>query len=201
MKLYYSTGACSLSPHIILREAGIPFLLERVDMKTKKTQSGEDFTLISKKGYVPHLVLDNGEHLTEGVAMVQFLADQYPQSELAPKNGTMERVRLQEWLNYISTEVHKSHFPLFHPETGAAAAEIYTVKIKKTYDYLSAALKDQNFLLGENFSVADAYLFTVLNWAGFVKMDLSPWPVLTSYMNKILQRPKVQEALKAEGLI
>lgn len=200
MKLYYSTGACSLSPHITLREAGIPFQLEKVDLKTKKTQSGEDFTAISSKGYVPHLILENGEHLTEGVAMIQYLADQNPESSLAPRNGTMERVRLQEWLNYIATEVHKAHFPLFHPDTGTAAADVYTSKLKKAYDYLTISLMNKNYLMGDNFTIADAYLFTVLNWAGFVKIDLGPWPVLTAYLQRVSERPKVKEALKAEGL-
>ena len=124
MKLFYATGACSLSPHIVLKELGIAFELEKVDTKTKKTQSGEDFTKISSKGYVPHLILSNGEHLSEGVAIVQYLADLKPEANLAPKAGTMERVRLQEWLNYIATEVHKSYYPMFRPETGPAAQEV-----------------------------------------------------------------------------
>ena len=200
MKIYYGTGACSLSPHIVLREAGLSFDLEQVDLKTKKTKKGEDFLKISAKGYVPHLILDNGEHLTEGVAMIQYIADQKPETKLMPAFGTMERIRVVEWLNFIATELHKSHFPLFHTETGVAAAEVYSNKLRSSYDFVAKELAGKSYLMGEQFTVADAYLFTVLNWAKFVKIDLSAWPVLVDYQKRVAARPGVQEALKAEGL-
>lgn len=200
MKLFYSTGACSLSPHIVLQELGLPFEAIKVDLKTKKTQQGEDFSKISKKGYVPHLVLDNGEHLSEGVAIVQYLADLKPEANLIPKAGTFERVRMQEWLNYISTEIHKSHAPLFHPELGETVVAAYSDKIKQAYQYVADQLGNKKFLLGDQFTVADAYLFTVLSWAKYVKIDLNPYPTLLAYIGRVADRPQVQAALKAEGL-
>ncbi len=201
MKLFYASGACSLSPHIVLRELGLNFELEKVDLRTKKTERGEDFSQISLKGYVPHFITDNGEHLTEGAVIVQYLADLRPEANLIPKHGTMERVRVQEWLNYIGAEVHKSFTPLFNPEIVSTTRDIYTAKLKKSFDYISAKLSNNLFLMGETFSVADAYLFTVLNWATMVKIDLSPWPTLVDYSKRVAARPKVQEALKMEGLI
>lgn len=201
MKLYYTPGVCSLSPHIVLSEAGFDYELEKVDLKTKKTESGADYNTIAEKSSVPLLVLDNGEKLSEGVAIVQYLADLKPEANLAPKNGTFERVRLQEWLNYISTELHKSHGPLFNPAAGPQAAEFFTAKIKKAYDYVSEKLKGKQYLTGDQFTIADAYLFTVINWHNFVKIDLSPWPVLVEYQKRVAARPNVQKALKAEGLL
>lgn len=201
MKLYYGTGSCSLSPHIVLSELGIDFELEKVNLKTKQTETGKDFNTIAKKSAVPLLVLDNGEQLTEGVAIIQYLADLKPASNLAPANGTFERVRLQEMLNYISTELHKSHFPLFHGRCGEKAVEVYTDKIKKAYGYLSEILDQQNYLMGDQFTIADAYAFTVINWHNFVNIDLSPWPTLEAYQERIAARPAVQSALQTEGLL
>lgn len=200
MKLFYATGACSLSPHIVLRELGYDFELTKVDLKSKRTQAGEDFTSISPKGYVPHLVLDNGDHISEGVAIVQYLADQKPEKNLVPKAGTMERVRVQEWLNFIAAEVHKSFSPLFNGTLGPEAETLYRGKLTKAFNLISNHLKGKRFMHGENFTVVDAYLFTVLNWTGHVKFDLSPWPNLVEYHRGVADRPKVQEALKAEGL-
>jgi len=199
MKLYYSPGACSLSPHIVLREAGLTFDLEKVDLKSKKTESGKDFQTINAKSAVPFLVLDNGEGLSEGPAIVQYLADQKPDTGLAPKGGTFERVRLQEWLNYISTELHKTFSPLFNPvspETTAHARK----KLEANFPFIASSLKDKKYLLGDQFTVADAYLFTILSWTKYVQIDLSPWPVLVDYQKRVAARPKVQETLKAEGL-
>lgn len=201
MKLYYNPGACSLSPHIILCETGLPHQIEKVDLKSKTTESGKDFKAIAERGQVPLLVLDSGETLTEGAAIVQYLADLKPQANLAPANGTMDRVRLQEWLNYISTEVHKAHAPLFYgAAVGEKAQEFARGKISQAYDYLSGKLSGQDYLMGKNFTVADAYLFTVLNWHQFVNIDLSAWPVLKAYHARVASRPSVQQAMKAEGL-
>lgn len=201
MKLYYAPGACSLSPHIVLREAGVPVELARVDLATKKLESGDDFGTVNEKGYVPALVLDNGEVLTEGPAIIQYIADQKPQSGLAPKAGTLERYRLQEWLNFIATEIHKSFSPLFNKAASDDWKQAATANLSKRFDYLSTRLADKSYLLGEKFSVADAYLFTVLNWTGFVGIDLSRWPVLKAYHARVAARPRVQEALQAEGLL
>ncbi len=199
MKLYYSPGACSLSPHIVLREAGYAFDLEKVDLKTKKTGSGKDFNTINEKSAVPFLALDNGETLSEGPAIVQYLADLKPEAGLAPKSGTFERVRLQEWLNYISTELHKTFGFLFNP-MGKEATAHARAKLETNFGFVSRKLKDKKYLMGDQFTVADAYLFTILSWAAYVQIDLSPFPALVEYQKRIASRPKVQEALKAEGL-
>lgn len=201
MKLYYTPGVCSLAVHIVLNEAGYSYELEKVDLKTKKTEKGHDYEKINEKSAVPLLVLDNGDTLTEGVAINQYLADQKPAANLAPKNGTYERAKLQEWLNYISTEMHKSHFPLFHPECGQAATTIYLDKLKKSYDYVSSKLENRDFIMGDHFTIADAYLYTIINWHNFINLDLSPWPILVAYQERIKNRPKVLEVLKAENLI
>jgi glutathione S-transferase len=202
MKLYYAPGVCSLAPHIVLREAGYEFELEKVNLKTKRTEFGEDFSALNDKSSVPFLVLDSGETLTEGVAILQYLADQKPEANLAPMNGTMGRVHLQEWLSYISTEVHKTHWPLFYTDqVGEQASQVYLQKLKKAYDYVSNALQGKQYLMGDRFTVADAYMYTILNWHKFIKVDLSPWPVLMEYQKRVAARPKVQEALRAEGLI
>jgi glutathione S-transferase len=200
MKLYYSSGACSLSPHIVLIEAGYKFDLENVDLKAKKTASGKDFNAISEKGYVPLLELDNGEMLSEGAAMVQYLADEKPASNLAPKAGTMERVRLNEWLTYISSEVHKGFAPLW-ANVNAEAVEFAKKRLFQHFNYLEKKLKGQDFLMGKQFTVADAYLFTVLNWSNAHKIDMSKWPNIKAYMQRVSQRPSVQTAMKAEGLL
>ncbi len=201
MKLYYSPGACSLSPHIVLREAGLSFEVEKVDLRTKKTESGKDFTAINSKGYVPALQLDDGSLLTEGPAIVQYIADKAPQSKLAPAHGTMERYRLQELLNFISTEIHKGFSPLFNPSYPEEVKKTFRENLGKRFDHLNGPLEKGPFLMGEQFTVADAYLFTVLNWCKWVDIDLSKWPVLQAYQGRVAARPHVQAALKAEGLL
>jgi glutathione S-transferase len=201
MKLYYSAGACSLSPHIVLLEAGLPYTLVKTDLKTKKTDGGADYLTINSKGAVPALELDDGRVLTEGPAIVQYLADQRPESGLAPRAGTFERYQLMEILNYITSEVHKGFSPLFNPESSAEMKQASVSALSKKFDWLTGFLGGKNFLLGNTFTVADAYLFTVLNWARIVKIDLSKWPVLAAYQARIAQRPKVQAALKEQGLL
>ena len=199
MKLFYSPGACSLSPHIVLRETGLPFELERVDFKTGKTASGADFKSINRKGYVPTLELDDKQVLTEGPAIVQYLADRVPEKGLAPPPGSFERVRLQEWLTFIGTELHKSFSPLFRPgpdETKNAAR----ARLEEWFAWLDPQLAARPFLLGDRFSVADVYLFVVIGWSDYVKLSLDRWPGLVSYRSRIASRPAVQAALKAEGL-
>jgi glutathione S-transferase len=201
MKLYYSPGACSLSPHIVAREAGIPIQLEKYDYMTKKTAGGADYLKINPKGYVPALELDNGEVLTEGPAIVQYLADRNPKSGLAPEWGSPERYRLQEWLNFISTELHKSFSPFFNPKTPDATKDILRELIGRRFALVDKALQGKSYLMGEKFSAADAYLFWALNAANFLKIDLSPYANLGAFMKRVAARPKVQEALKAEGLM
>jgi glutathione S-transferase len=198
MKLYYFSGACSLSPHIALLEAGLPFTLVKVDSKTKKTESGADYLAVNSKGAVPALELDDGRVLTEGPAIVQYIADQKPESGLAPRAGTFERYQLMEILNYITSEVHKSFSPLFNPASSADTKEAFVANLGKKFDWLSGFLSKKPYLMGDTFTVADGYLFTVLNWTSHVKIDLSKWPVLADYKARIAQRPKVQEAMKAE---
>ncbi len=200
MKLYYAPGACSLSPHIALVEAGLPFTLEKVDLQYKVAASGEDFGKVNSKGYVPALVLDDGQVLTEGTAIIQYVADQAPEAGLAPAAGTMGRYRLQEWLTFISTELHKSLGSMFNPAQSPDWRKAVEATLAKRLDWLSGQLVDKEYLMGA-FSVADGYLFTVLNWEGFVGFDLSPWPVLKSYVARVRTRPKVMEALRAEGLV
>ncbi|MDB6098884.1 MAG: glutathione S-transferase [Gammaproteobacteria bacterium] len=200
MKLYYFAGACSLSPHIALLEAGLPFTLVKVDRKTKKTESGADYLAINSKGAVPALQFDDGRVLTEGPAIIQYIADQKPESGLAPRFGTFERYQLMEMLNFITSEIHKSFAPLFDPASSAETKATAVAHLAEKFDWLSGYLGNKTFLLGNTFTVADGYLFTVLNWAGYVKIDLSKWPVLAEFKARIAQRPKVQEAMKAEGL-
>jgi glutathione S-transferase len=200
MKLYFSPGACSLSPHIVLLEAGVPFTMEKVDLKTKKTAGGGDYYKINSKGAVPALQLDDGRVLTEGPAIVQYIADQKPDSGLAPRWGTFERYQLMETLNYIGTELHSGFHPLFtpasSPETKAAAVE----NLGKKFDWLSKRITAGRYVLGDAFTVADAYLFTVLRWMDYAKMERGKWPALAGYFELVGRRPKVHEALKAEGL-
>lgn len=201
MKLYYAPGACSLSPHIVLREAGLPVELVKVDLRAKKTEGGEDFSAINPKGSVPAVKLDDGEVLTEGAAIVQLIADQAPGKKLAPANGTKERVRLQEWLNYVASEVHKGIGQLFNP----AMPEEFKTVVKnnlaaRQLPYLDKALAGRDYVMG-GFSVVDAYLFTVLNWTNIHKIDLSSFPNITAFMKRMAARPAVQEAMKAEGLL
>jgi glutathione S-transferase len=201
MKLYYSPGACSLSPHIVAREAGLDIPIERVSLSKKTTESGADFTTINPKGYVPTLQLDSGEVLTEGPAIVQYLADQKPDSGLAPANGTLARYRLQEWLNFISTELHKQFSPLFNPKTPAEYKEMVKERLYTRFDFLTQELGGKQYLMGDGFSVADAYLFTVLNWCKSQQIDLNRWPALKEYQDRVAARPAVKTALKEEGLL
>ncbi|OFX03024.1 MAG: glutathione transferase GstA [Alphaproteobacteria bacterium RIFCSPHIGHO2_12_FULL_66_14] len=202
MKLYYAPGACSLSPHISLREAGVPFDLERVDLASRKTASGEEFSKVNPKGYVPALRLDDGEVLTEGAVMVQFIADRYPAAGLAPANGTLERVRLQEHLNFIASELHKAFSPLFTPSTSEEAKRAAQANVARRLDYFEQLLGDGRlYLLGERFSVADAYLFTVANWTGPTGIGLAKWPNVAAFVARVAARPSVQAAMRAEGLI
>ena len=201
MKLFFSPGACSLSPRIALLEAGLPFTTQKVDTKTKQLEGGGDFSAINGKGYVPLLQLDNGEYLSEGPAIVQYIADQNPASGLAPAAGTMERYRLQEMLNFITSEIHKGFSPLFDPAMSAEMKQGFKEKLAERFDWLTKELGGKSYLLGETFTVADGYLFTVLNWGQWVGVDIAKWPVLAAFHARVAARPKVQEALKAEGLI
>ncbi len=200
MKLYFAPGACSMATHIALRETGQIFDLEKVDLATKKTESGEDFTKINPKGYVPALRLDNGEVLTESAAMLQYVADQKPESGLVPQAGTMERYRLMELLNFISTEIHMSLGPLFNPNITPAHKEHQLATFEKRCGVLSQQLEGMPYLTGDAFSVADAYLFTVLSWSRMLDVDMGKWPILTDYLGRIADRPSVKEAMKAEGI-
>ena len=201
MKLFFSPGACSLSPRIALLEAGLPFTTQKVDLTTKQLDGGGDFWAINSKGSVPLLQLDNGEYLSEGPAIVQYIADQNPASGLAPKAGTMERVRLQEMLNFITSEIHKGFSPLFDATLSAEVKQNFKDKLGKRFDWLTKQLEGKDYLMGSTFTVADGYLFTVLNWGQWVGIDIAKWPVLAAYQARVSARPKVQEALKAEGLI
>ncbi|WP_201316504.1 glutathione transferase GstA [Dyella sp. EPa41] len=201
MKLYYAAGACSLSPHIVAKEAGIALELEKVDTKAKLTASGADYWQINPKGYVPALLLDNGELLTEGPAIVQYLADQKPESGLAPANGTAARYRLQEMLGYINSELHKTYTPLFKPDTPDAVRQERKDYLRKRYALIEQQLASHDWLVGDRFSVADAYLFTVTNWSRHVDLDLSGFPALLAFQKRVADRPKVQAAMVAEGLV
>jgi glutathione S-transferase len=201
MKLYYSPGACSLSPHIVLREAGLPFTLEKTDLKTKKTADGGDYYKINSKGAVPALQLDDGRVLTEGPAIVQYVADQKPDSGLAPRWGTFERYQLMEMLNYIGTELHSGFHPLFTPSATPEAKAAAVAALGKKFDWLSKRMSPGKYLLGDAFTGADAYLFVVLRWMDYAKIDRNRWPVLAGYFQLAGDRPKVQEALRAEGLV
>ena len=201
MKLYYAPGACSLSPHIVAREAGIELALEKVDLGTKKTETGADFLAVNPKGYVPALELDNGEVLTEGAAIVQYLADQKPESGLAPPNGTLERYRLQEALAFIGSEIHKGYGPFFDPRLSAEARAERVDYMHKRFALVDRILADRPFLLGDRFTAADAYLFVMVSWKDFLKVDLSRFTHLLAFHARVAARPAVQAALRAEGLI
>ena len=201
MKLYYSAGACSLSPHIVLRESGLPFELVLASTKTHQLADGTDYYGINPKGYVPLLELDNGERLSEGPAIVQYIADQVPAKNLAPANGTMARYRLQEWLNFITSEVHKAFGLLFNPATPEDYKPAVKERILGRLKWVDGQLEGKQYLMGDTFSVADAYLFTVTNWSKFVGLDISGLANLGAFMGRVGARPAVQEALKAEGLI
>ena len=200
MKLYYTPGACSMAVDIALREAGLTFDMERVDLQGRKTETGADFTAVNPKGYVPALQLDNGEVLTEAAVVLQYVADQKPESGLIPKAGTLERYRVQELLHFISTELHKSFGALFNPAASEDMKKASMDNITRRFGYLNEKLGD-GYLTGPQFTVADAYLCTVLGWCNFLKLDLSPWPKLGAYAGRCMGRPKVLETLKAEGLM
>ncbi len=200
-KLYYSPGACSLSPHIVLREAGLPFQLVMASTKTKKLADGSDFLAINPKGQVPVLELDNGERLTEGPVIVQYIADQAPASGLVPAPGTMARYRLQEWLNFITSELHKGFSPLFAPGTHEDTKAASRSRLLEKLGWVDAQLAGKTWLMGDTFTAADAYLFTVAGWGKYVGVDIAPLATLSAYMGRVAARPAVQQALKAEGLL
>ena len=202
MKLYYSPGACSLSPHIVLREAGMDFEIERVDLGNHLTETGADFLQINPKGYVAALRLDDGQVLTEGAAIVQFIADLRPESGLAPKPGTLERARLQEHLNYIAAEYHKAFGPLFSSDASDTAKAAAATNVGHRLDYFERIFADgRSYLLGDTFSVADAYLFTVSNWTKPTGISLDKWPNVSGFVTRVASREKVREAMRAEGLL
>ena len=200
MKLYYSPGACSLSPHIALREAGLAFEPVLASTKSHKLQDGTDYYGINPLGYVPMLELDDGTRLREGPAILQYIADLAPTKNLAPANGTMPRYRLQEWLTFIGTEIHKSFSPLFNPGMPEEGKAISKTKLRSRYEWLDSQLADKDYLMGDTFSVADGYLFAVTNWAKPTGVDIADLPKLNAWHARVAARPAVQEALKAEGL-
>lgn len=201
MKLYYLPGACSLASHIALREAGATFDLERFDKTSMKTESGADFLAINPKGHVPVLALDDGEVLTEGVAILQYIADENPKAALAPAAGSRQRVRLQEHLNYVSSELHKAFSPLFNPKSSEADKAAAKTKVTAKLDLVETLLSDgRSYLVGDGFTVADAYLFVVVNWALPTGIGLDNWPHVAAFHQRVAGRPSVQAALKAEGL-
>lgn len=200
MKLYYSPGACSLSPHIVLRESGLKFELAMASTKTHKLADGTDYYTINPKGYVPLLELDDGQRLSEGPAIVQYVADQVPQKNLAAAAGTLPRYRQMEWLNFITSEIHKSYSPLFNPGMPEEAKKLFKDKLLSRYQWVDQQLAGKQYLMGDSFSVPDAYLFVVTNWAKVVGVDLTGLDNLGAFMKRMAERPAVQEAMKAEGL-
>jgi len=201
VKLYYFSGACSLASNIALREAGLPFELVKVDRRTRKATDGLDFGEVNPKGYVPALALDNGEVLTENVAVLQYIADRNPAAKLAPPAGTMERYRLVEWLAFISSEIHKNFSPLSRDDAPEETKQYVRKVLSARLEYLNHAIGNRPYLMGEQFTVADAYLFTVLGWSRHLNFDLGKWPQLQRHMERVGARPQVIEALKAEGLV
>ncbi len=201
MKLYYFPGACSLAPHIVLCALDCPYALERVNLAKKVTESGEDFFSINPKGFVPVLQLDDGQVLTEGPVILQFLADQVPDKNLVPLAGSMARYRVMEWLNYISSDLQKGFAPLFNPETNDATRITVHTNLGGHFDIIAAQLQETPFIVGDRFTVADALLFTVLNWAQYVELSLDRWPVLQLYLTKIADMPAVKQAMAEEDLL
>lgn len=200
MKLFIKPGACSMASHIVLEETGLPYETEVVDLQTKQTASGQDFWAINPKGYVPALQLDDGTLLTEGPAIVQYLADQVPAKPLAPANGTLARYQLQGWLTFIGTELHRSFGPFFNPAGTPEWQEVSRGNLQRRFAYVNDQLAGRDHLMGPDFSVADAYLFTVLCWTGRIGLDLAPWPNLVAFRERVAARPAVQAVVKAEGL-
>jgi glutathione S-transferase len=201
MKLYYSPGACSLSPHIALLEAGFPYDLVKVDLRAKKLDNGDDYLKVNPKGQVPALIMDNGELLTEGPVIVQIIADKAAGKNLAPPRESTERYKLQEWLNYITGELHKNFGPMFSPVLGDDAKAFFKDRVMGKFKYVESALAGRDYLMGKQFTVADGYLFTILTWADRLKFDMSAMPNLLAYKARIAARPKVKEALTKEGLM
>jgi glutathione S-transferase len=201
MKFFYSPGACSLAPHIVIREAGLPADIVKVDLKAKKTEKGEDFSKINPKGYVPTVQLDNGQVLTEVAVLLQYIADQKPEAKLIPPAGTLDRYREQEWLNFISSEVHKGYSPLWSPATPDAYKTIVRQKLADRLGLLDKHFATNDYLMGKAFTVADAYLFTVTNWSPHTGVDMSAHKNLNAFRDRVAKRPAVQAALKAEGLV
>lgn len=201
MKLYYSPGACSLSPHIALLEAGLPHDLVKVDLRAKKLENGDDFLAVNPKGQVPALALDSGELITEGPVIVQMIADKAAGKNLAPAHGSSERYKLLEWLNFITAELHKNFGPMFSPVLADEAKAFFKDRVMGKFKYLDGQLAGRDYLMGKDFTVADGYLFTMLSWADRMKFDLSAMPNLVAYKDRVAARPKVQEALTREGLM
>jgi glutathione S-transferase len=201
MKLYFAPGACSLASHIALLEAGLPFTTERVDLGKKVTASGADFRAINPKGYVPALGLNDGAVLTEGSAILQYIADLAPQAALVPAVGTIERYRVIEWLTFIGTELHKNFSPLFNKASSEDMKSAARTALANRFGYVARMLEGRDYLAGAQFTVADAYLFTVASWSGFVGFDLSDWPLLQAYLARVAARPAVHQALGDEGLL
>lgn len=201
MKLYYAPGVCSLSPHIVLHEAGLPFETVKTDIKAKTTEGGSDYKAVNPLGYVPALAMDDGSVLTEGPAIVQYLADKAPAKKLAPANGTPERYKLQQWLNFMSSEMHKGFSPLFNPAMPEEAKALARERLAPRFAHLDKHLASNPYLMGKDFSVADAYAFTVLRWTVPLKIDLDGYPNVQAYRKRVEARPAVQAAMKAEGLL
>ena len=201
MKLYYAPGACSLSPHIALLEAGLPYDLVKVDLRAKKLENGDDYLQVNPKGQVPALGLDNGELVTEGPVIIQMIADQAKDKQLAPARDSAERYRLQEWLNFITTELHKNFSPLFQPAIPDEVKTFFRERLTGKFKYIDGQLAGRDHLMGKDFSVADGYLFVMLAWADRLNLDLSALPNLMAYKARIAARPKVKEALTKEGLL
>lgn len=200
MKLYYAPGVCSLSPHIVLKESGLPFKTIKTDIKAKTIEGGGDYKSINPLGYVPALELDDGTILTEGPAIVQYIADQAPEKKLAQANGTLDRYKVQAWLNFISTEMHKGFSPLFNPAMPEEAKQIARDRLATRLAHLESHFGKHNYLMGNDFSVPDAYCFTVLRWTAPTKIDLKPYPNVRAFMKRMQERPAVQAAMKDEGL-
>lgn len=201
MKLYYAPGACSLTPHIVLEEVGAAYQLVKVDLKTKKTETGEDFSAINSKGYVPALLLDDGTLLTEGSVIGQYIADLNPGSQLVPAAGSLARYQLMEWISFISTELHKNMASMFNPTQTAEWKAAVVAVLTRRLDWVAQSLAEKEWLAGGTFTLADAYLFNVLSWSSHVGFSLEPWPTLQAYLERVSGRPAVLRALKGEGLI
>ncbi len=201
MKLYYTPGTCSLAPHIVLEETKTPFTAVKIDLRTKKANDGSDFLKVNPNGYVPALMLDDGTVLTEASVLVQYIADKAGATNLAPANGTVARYQLMSWLNFVATEVHKGFSPLFHPKMPAEGKAVATERLIDRIKFLDGHLAKSAYITGNSFTLPDAYLFTVLQWTYGLKIDLSPFPHIVAYLEKIRARPAVEAAMRAEGLV